>query len=65
MKTQSHENKDEKNGSSPFNIDAEQIKESAAEFADTAAKLIKKHPIQSVVGALVAGVLVGMLIKRK
>ena len=46
-------------------MDPEKIKEAAASAADQAAKFIRKHPLESVGGALVVGVLIGLLINRK
>lgn len=46
-------------------INPEVMKEAASDLADAAAKFIKKHPFESVGGALIAGLLLGLLIKRK
>lgn len=46
-------------------IDAEKIKEAATNAADIAAKFIKKHPLESVGGALAVGLIIGLLINRK
>lgn len=46
-------------------LDPEQIKEAAADVAEEAAKFIKKHPFESVGGALLVGLLVGLFINRK
>lgn len=46
-------------------IEPEKIKEVAADLADQAAEFIRKHPLESVGGALVAGLLLGLLINRK
>ena len=47
----------------PF--DPEMIKDAASDLAEKAAKFIKKHPLESVGGALVLGLVVGLWIKRK
>jgi ElaB/YqjD/DUF883 family membrane-anchored ribosome-binding protein len=46
-------------------LDQEKIKELASQAAIVAAKFIKKHPLESVGGALALGLLVGLLINRK
>jgi ElaB/YqjD/DUF883 family membrane-anchored ribosome-binding protein len=46
-------------------LDPEKIKEAASSVADAAAKFIKKHPFETVGGALVLGLLAGLLINRK
>lgn len=46
-------------------LDPEKLKEAASNAADEASKFIKKHPLESVGVALVAGVLIGLLINRK
>ena len=46
-------------------LNPDQIKETASAFADQAAKFIKKHPFESVGGALLVGLLAGLLINRK
>ena len=46
-------------------IDPEKLKEAASGAADEVAKFIKKHPFESVVGALLAGFVIGVLITRK
>ena len=46
-------------------LDPEKIKEAASNVADEAAKIIKKHPFESVGAALVVGVVIGLLINRK
>ena len=48
-----------------FSIDPDQIKETAATVAAEAAKLIKKHPFESVGAALLVGLVIGLLVKRK
>ncbi|MBS1960433.1 MAG: hypothetical protein JST80_13230 [Bdellovibrionales bacterium] len=46
-------------------LDPDKLKEAASNAADEAAKFIKKHPLESIGAALVAGVLIGLLINRK
>lgn len=46
-------------------LDPEAIKEAAKNAADLATKFIKKHPLESVGGALALGVVIGLLINRK
>mgnify|MGYP003387226782 CR=1 FL=1 len=43
----------------------EELKAVAVDMADDAAKLIRKYPVRSVLGAFAAGILVGTLINRK
>ena len=46
-------------------LDPEIVKAAAKNAADVAAKFIKKHPLESVGGAFVIGIVVGLLINRK
>ena len=46
-------------------LDPEKIKEAASQAASIAAKFIKKHPLETVGGALVVGVIIGLMINRK
>ena len=57
--------KNESDDFSTASLDPEKIKEAAAKVADEAAELIRKHPLASVGGALIVGVLLGLFIKRK
>jgi ElaB/YqjD/DUF883 family membrane-anchored ribosome-binding protein len=43
----------------------EKIKDAASDLAEHAAEFIRKHPLESVGGALVAGLLIGLWINRK
>jgi len=43
----------------------EGLKEAAGELADEAAAFVRKYPVQSVLGAVAAGFLLGALLNRK
>jgi ElaB/YqjD/DUF883 family membrane-anchored ribosome-binding protein len=43
----------------------EGLKEAAGELADEAAAFVRKYPVQSVLGAVAAGFLLGALINRR
>jgi len=45
--------------------DPEKIKALASQAANVASKFIKKHPIESVAGAMALGLVIGLLINRK
>jgi ElaB/YqjD/DUF883 family membrane-anchored ribosome-binding protein len=47
------------------NEDVAAMKESAKEIADTATELIRKYPLQSVIGAAVIGFALGSLLNRR
>lgn len=49
----------------PGPLDLEQIKDAASDAAEIAAHFIKKHPLECVGGALLAGLLVGIWIGKK
>ncbi len=49
----------------PGPLDLEQIKDAASDAAEIAARFIKKHPLESVGAALLAGVLVGIWVGKK
>jgi len=46
-------------------LDREKIKAAAKAAADLAGDFIKKHPLESVGGALALGIVIGLLINRK
>lgn len=62
MKKQTFEEASEKIADA---LDPEKIKEAAKNAADVATDFIKKHPLESVGGALALGVVIGLLINRK
>lgn len=43
----------------------EGLKEAAGELADEAAAFVRKYPVQSVLGAVAAGFLLGALLNRR
>lgn len=45
--------------------DVQAMKESAKEVADTATELIRKYPLQSVIGAAIIGFALGSLFNRR
>lgn len=57
--------KNEAPETSDFNLDSDKVKEVASNLANEATKFIKKHPLASVGGALIAGFILGLLVKKK
>lgn len=52
-------------GSIAENIDIEELKKAGEKFADDAATLVKKYPVQSALAAFAVGCLVGSALGRR
>jgi len=65
MAAESSEDLKEKLSSLASAEDLEKLKESAGEMAEEAAAFVRKYPVQSVLGALAAGFLLGAFFNRK
>lgn len=46
-------------------VDAEKLRRAATDLADEAAELVRKYPLQSCLGALAAGLLLGAWLNRR